>query len=259
MDYYYNTRGDGIFGTGYGLLVDITLTTLWWLVVQLICDRFPDLSSYKLTQAQILDTRNRQMSFCHGLTIVILCAYQTLSSPVRCGDPTTPYEHFVLTLTTGYFIFDTLAMAWFGLLDREMFVHHSACILNAVVNLVLGVGANYTILALLGAEISNPAMNFKTILRGVGKRYTRAYEVAEFAYFGTFFFGRVVAGHPIVYVSLTCESNNILQKLCATFIAFQSYQFLYRIYFVIKSRMRERAERKEKKIKLDWFQPIPMT
>ena len=59
-------------------------------------------------------------------------------------------------------------------------------------------------LGLFVAEVSNPAMHIRIMLRNMGKRYTRAYEVAEYTYFITFFFGRVVIGHPTVYASVTC-------------------------------------------------------
>lgn len=162
---------------------------------------------------------------------------------MECGDPTSPFEHFVLTYSTGYFIFDTLAMAYLGLLDREMFVHHLVCAANLLTNLIQGVGANYSVLALFVAEISNPSMHSKNILRAVGKRYTRAYEAAEYTYFASFFFGRFMLGHPSMYYTITCESNSKFSKLAWVVIIGQSYQFLYRICFVIKSRISERTER----------------
>ena len=91
-------------------------------------------------------------------------------------------------------------------------------------------------LALFVAEISNPAMNIKNILRGLGKRYTRAYEVAEYSYFVTFIFGRFILGHPAVYSTLACESNNIFSKFAWVVIAAQSWQFLYRIINVHRAR-----------------------
>ena len=256
MDYLINLDGQATHGTGFGLLSDVAATTLWWFVVQLFCNKFPDLSSYNLSWNAVVDMRNRQMCFVHGLTILILSAYQTLFIFSECGDPTTPYEHFVLTLSSGFFIFDTLAMAWYGLLDREMLVHHAVCVFNLSTNLIQGVGANYSVLALFVAEISNPAMNTKNILRAIGKRYTRAYEFAEYSYFVTFFFGRFILGHPALYSTLTCESNSSFSKFAWIVIIAQSYQFLYRIYYVHQARIKEHTERTQKNIRMDWFQPI---
>ena len=59
-------------------------------------------------------------------------------------------------------------------------------------------------LGLFVSEVSNPAMHIRIMLRNLGKRYTRAYEVAEYTYFISFFIGRVIIGHPVIYISLMC-------------------------------------------------------
>ena len=258
MDYLIDLDGKSAYGTGFGLLPDVTASTFWWLIVQLICNKYPDLSGYNMNHAQIIDMRNRLMCFVHGLSILCLSAYHTLFNFTECGDPTSPFEHFVLTYSTGFFIFDTLAMAYYGLLDREMFVHHLVCAANLSTNLIQGVGANYSVLALFVAEISNPSMNSKNILRAIGKRYTKAYEAAEYSYFASFFFGRFMLGHPAMYYTLTCESNSMFSKLAWVVIIGQSYQFLYRICGVIQTRNHEHAEREKKGIRMYWFKPIPM-
>ena len=112
-------------------------------------------------------------------------------------------------------------------------------------------------LGLFVAEVSNPAMHVRIMLRNVGKRYTRAYEVAEYTYFLTFFFGRVVIGHPVVYASVTCPALSKFSRFVSLGICAQSYLFLYRMYFILNSRIKETAERRQNKIKISWFEPIP--
>ena len=109
---------------------------------------------------------------------------------------------------------------------------------------------------MLVTEISVPPMLIRTMLRNMGKRYTWAYEVAEYTYLTTFFFVRVVFGHLAVYYSLACPSLSIVTQLASLGIAAQSYLLFYRMYFVLDSRIRETTERREKKIKIKWLRKL---
>jgi len=60
-------------------------------------------------------------------------------------------------------------------------------------------------MGLLVAEVSNPAMHMRTMLKHIGLRYSKSYEIAEFCYFGSFFVGRVIVGHPVVLISNWCD------------------------------------------------------
>jgi len=73
------------------------------------------------------------------------------------------------------------------------------------------------------AEVSNPSMHARIMLKHIGKRYTRSYEFAEFCYFGTFFVGRMIVGHPTVYVTLMCDKVNFLTKIVCAGVMAQSY------------------------------------
>lgn len=79
----------------------------------------------------------------------------------------------------GYFSSDLLLMAYEGLLDIPMFIHHNLCIYAQFVPLYEGISGNIALNAFFVAEISNPAMNAKHILKLIGKRYTKAYELSE--------------------------------------------------------------------------------
>ena len=107
------------------------------------------------------------------------------------------------------------------------------------------------------AEVSNPAMHMRIMLKHVGLRYTRAYEVAEFCYFISFFIGRFIIGIPIVYNTVTCEHMNWLGRLVSLGVMAQSCQFLKRMYSIVVRRFAEIAERNKKKLDFNWFVPIP--
>ena len=101
-------------------------------------------------------------------------------------------------------------------------------------------------------------MHGRILLRALGLRYTRAYECAEYTYFMLYFYGRVIIGHPCVYSTVTCEMVPFFAKLVSVGILLQSYKFLYNMYFIFNSRIKETAERKRKGIKIRWFEPIPL-
>ena len=139
-----------------------------------------------------------------------------------------------------------------------MAIHHILVIFGLLITLGQNSGTGYCVLGLFVSEVSNPAMHIRIMLRNLGKRYTRAYEVAEYTYFISFFIGRVIIGHPVVYISLMCPALSKLTKFVSLGITAQSYLFLYRIYFVLNSRLKETAERRKKNIKFSWLEPIPL-
>ena len=54
-------------------------------------------------------------------------------------------------------------------------------------------------------------MHLRVMLRDIGKRYTKAYEVAEYVYFVMFFFGRDIMGHLTVLKTFSRSNNPILR------------------------------------------------
>lgn len=153
------------------------------------------------------------VSFWHGLAALILSGYQVFFVPYACGDATSAVSYFILVNSGGYFMYDVAGMYCFGLLDIDMAVHHCLCIGGIIVVLLSGHDACHVVAGLFVAEVSNPPMHVRVMLRNLGKRYTMAYEVAEYCYFVMFFFGRVVMGHPVVYDTVTCDSMHLFGKI----------------------------------------------
>jgi hypothetical protein len=176
--------------------------------------------------------------------------------PNTCGDGTTRFEYFILVNSGGYFLYDMLCMAYFKLLDLDMTIHHSLCVGGICVVLADGHDAGFVVAGLFVAEVSNPAMHVRVMLRNIGKRYTRAYEVAEYSYFFMFFFGRILAGHPVVYNTVRCGSMHLLGRFVSLGVLAQSYLFLYRMWFILRARLAETKERRAKQLPFYWFEPM---
>ena len=144
------------------------------------------------------------VSFVHGIICLSLSTYHFIYERTECGDPKNWIEYFTLVMSGGYFLYDFLGMACLGVLDLDMAVHHLLCVSGIIVVLVQDIGCGCVVMGLFVAEVSNPAMHLRILLRHTGKRYTKSYELSEYIYFGTFFFGRIIIGHPVVYITVMC-------------------------------------------------------
>ena len=111
------------------------VSSLIWTIVQLLIFVYPDLTSYKLKRLAKIDLQNRMVSFLHGLICIFLCSYLTLTESSSCESQSTQSEYIILMMSTVYFTYDFLSMAYFGLLDLDMTVHHLLCISGLVVTL----------------------------------------------------------------------------------------------------------------------------
>jgi hypothetical protein len=87
-----------------------------------------------------------------------------------------------MAFTGGYFAYDLVAMAYLGLLDKSMFIHHTICITGMSFGLFTGHSADILVSATFVSEISNPAMHVRVVLKILGLRYTKAYETSELTY-----------------------------------------------------------------------------
>lgn len=245
------------FGLGMGLHIDFFISFAFWGFLQINFYDMPNLQRFKMERKTELDFRNRLVSFVHGLVALVLSGYAIYFFEYGCGDQNTLLQYWILALSGGYFTYDLVGMKLFGLLTFDMLVHHLLCIFGILITLYQGHDACHVVAGLFVAEVSNPAMHVRTMLRNLGMRYTKIHDTAEIIYFVMFFFGRVLIGHPVVYDTVMCESTPIFAKLVSLGILAQSYQFLARMYTLLKNRIAEIKERKQKKIKMMWFTPLP--
>jgi hypothetical protein len=97
-----------------------------------------------------------------------------------------------------------------------MFVHHMLSISLILSLIYTDLGCGLAVVAMFATEVSNPPMHARVMLRIVGKRYTQAYEIAEYLYFTLFFIGRMGFGVRITYRTVTCGPIILLSKVLAT-------------------------------------------
>lgn len=141
-----------------------------------------DLPDKHLSRKDYLDLRNRMSSLVHGLIALALSGYHTFFLAFECGGKNSDFDKMIMMTSVGYFIYDLVVMAYFRLLDLSMFIHHMICITGLYITLCEGKNGGYLIAALFVAEISNPVMHFRILLKHLGKRYTKLYEFCEISY-----------------------------------------------------------------------------
>jgi hypothetical protein len=71
-----------------------------------------------------------------------------------------------------------------------------------------------------------------------------------------YIFGRLILGFPLLFRTWMCPSDHIIVSLMCTGIFIQSVNFTITMIQILKSRAREYAERKQKNVKMKWFEPL---
>lgn len=116
------------YPTAERLVADFGTFFCMWFFLQYLLSEWPDLKAYKMKVKTYNDFRNRQVSFLHGLTVLLLSAYQVYSKPSECGDDNNKFTYLTLTFSGSYFTYDLLSMWYYNLLENDMLVHHLLCI-----------------------------------------------------------------------------------------------------------------------------------
>ena len=173
-----------------------------------------------------------------------------------CGDSNLVWETNLMNLSIGYFLYDFLAMTYYGLLDGTMILHHLCAIVGMLFPLAENLSANYCIRGMFLTEISNPPMHARCILKHYGLRYTYAYELMEGIFLIAYVFARLISGPYVTYSALACPHNHIVTKLGCIGLFLQSLYFIKPMITILIKRAREVHHRKILRIKVKWFTPL---
>lgn len=140
---------------GYGV---VCWYTFYMLIKKIPIDSF---CHKELTRNQDVDLRNRMVSVVHGILAIIICGSHFFEGGAQCGEVNTDLQRKAMIMCMSYFTYDTISMAVEGLLDVAMSIHHPLCIFGMIIPLYENRSANYLMLALFMAELSNPAMHLR--------------------------------------------------------------------------------------------------
>lgn len=121
--------------------------------------------SVAIPKKEILDIQNRIVSFIHGSLSCALCFIDITYEGLPYGSPNTSFQNLTLTISLGYFLYDTLAMTYYKLLDAPMLFHHSIVCLGMYLSLCFGASGAEILAGMFISEVSNPVMHFRLIIR----------------------------------------------------------------------------------------------
>jgi hypothetical protein len=238
------------------IFVKFILWTVVWSLCYIIVLSLPIALPKTISRTDELDFRNRVVSILHGLAVLFISGYHFFNFPTVCGNYNTNFEVNLIIMSVGYFTYDFLAMAYEGLLDLAMTLHHSVCIIGFALTLYDGHSASNVVGAMFIAEISNPSMHSRILLKHLHLRYTKAYEVCELSFLALYTTGRLILGSQSTYMIVTCSPARLLIKVCAIALLCQSIYFIRQMLMIGRKRIGEIANRSSQKISLQWWTPL---
>ena len=159
-------------------------------------------------------------------------------------------------MSIGYFIYDYVAMAYYGVVDLAMTFHHWMCIFGLSLCVSYGQFLNFAAALQYSGEISNPFMHLKCILKSYGLRYTKSYEFLEIAFMVLYMYGRIIIGGKTFWSIFSCQHTIMPAKVVIVGMTAQSYWFIFTMVSILKNRLKEQMNRKKCQIKLRWFEPL---
>lgn len=204
----------------------------------------PIINGKEATRLEELDLRNRVVSLFHAICCIIYSSYHYFYfNPPECGAMNTDFQRKSMVFSMSYFIYDTLAMCYDGLMDGAMAIHHPLCIFGMYLPLYENTQGNFAMLAVYLTEISNPSMTMRHLLRLSGRRYTIAYEICEISFLALYTYGRAIIIWPIFWHTQSCSANHIWFKMTCVGLVIQSLFFVAKMkstamrrYYEIQSR-----------------------
>ena len=84
----------------------------------------------------------------------------------------------MLTMSTGYFIYDSSTMWWLKILDSDTLLHHTLVIAAFMYSLLINAGTFYNCLACVAGECSNPFLQIRGMIRSLNMKYTKLFDFA---------------------------------------------------------------------------------
>jgi hypothetical protein len=204
-----------------------------------------------------LDIKNRIVSIMHGTLSFLLSSIFIFHFGIDFDRPIDILSTKLVGLSLGYFVYDLLACLFFGLYDSKLIIHHLLSICGFSFPFVAGKGIFAGIMGLFMAESSNFPMHFRVILKQMGLRHTKAYEIFDDMYITIYIFARGILCPIFCIMSFFSKDTPLF--ICLVFVAMtiQSLQFVVIMFSILKKKKKEKLERQSKGVELFWITVNP--
>ena len=150
----------------------------------------------------------------------------------------------MIYVSVGYFVYDSACMTYYGLLDTAMIVHHTMAIIIMYVSLVTNTSAYLVVSGMFIGEVSNPPMHFRVVLKHLGLRYSKCYDICEIWFIVMYTYGRILIGISLAWDICACESVNDAVKFATIIMMIQSVYFVKKMALILMKRLKEILNRK---------------
>ena len=155
------------------------------------------------------------------------------------GVSNTNFQNQSIAIIVAYFIYDTIAMTYLGLIDKAIFGHHMIVTTGMYTMLATQLSGGEIMCCTFVSEVSNPFMLIRLILKDVGLRHTRAYEFCEYMYMSLYTYYRMIVGIFIIYGSWATGTAPYYISMMGTAIGFQSYYYMFRMVQILEQRYKD--------------------
>jgi len=222
-----------------------------------ICLLIETTISFKfLSKKKAHDLKNRIVSIIHGLYCLILTGYHLFYDQPSYTQQSSDMQHFIVLTSMGYFVYDFIACEFLGISDIGVVVHHSLAIAGYASCEYYG-NATMSLVGLFLAEVSNAPMHARAILRTLGKRYTKLYELFELIYLTFYIVARGIFITKMIYDCILISEIPILLRITGLGLWVQSVYYIREMSNILKRKLKQERERKLKGVNYFWLSENP--
>jgi len=135
-----------------------------------------------------------------------------------------------------------------------MVLHHVSVMLGYYSGISFNHSASEMLRGLLVADVSNPIMHTRLIVRNFGLKHTKLYLYMDVVYMIIYVVARSAFGAMATYWTVFCKGNLFIVKISAFIVWGQSVLFMKRMLQNLFHRYLDYCERKAKGVDYFWFE-----
>lgn len=238
----------------YNSFLQIGYFVVLWTILYIVVH---NVFRFTKVRATDLDIKNRIVSIMHGTLSFLFSSIFIYYVGIDFDLPIDMLSTKLVSLSLGYFIYDLIACLWFGLWDSKLIIHHVLAICGFSFPFFIGRGIFSGIIGLMLAESSNFPMHFRVILKQMGYRHTRIYEVFDNMYLFIYMVARGVVLPIFCVMSFFSKETHLITSFIFLAMTLQSFQFINIMFSIIRGKKKKALERKSKGVELFWFSVNP--
>ena len=188
-----------------------------------------------ISRKSLLDLRKRVVSVSHGL-FSLWYSITVIMQGDELGSHITDFQEICLTISAGYFIYDTVVLYMSDLHETPIMIHH---IFGAFISLYCAhveKGSSDLIYSIFVLECTNPFLHLKDTLKILNQQDTKVYLIAELTYFFCYFVSRLGLGLPLLYYLICKEDATLALRLSSVVFALLVFYWAKDIILIIIHR-----------------------